>query len=144
MQRLNLGCNHNIRRGWINVDQQAFPGVDVAHDLDVTPWPFKDGQFCHISAIDIFEHLNDVTSAMDECWRVLRPGGTLTIQGPLANGSHHWIDPTHKRAFLPGSFDYYCENTPRGQRYGYGVGRWARLAVKVENDNVIFALKRLE
>jgi len=140
--RLNLGCGRDIRRGWVNLDRQPFPGVDVAHDLDVLPWPFEATAFERIDALDVFEHVADLVAVMDECWRVLAPGGALVIRGPLANGAHHWIDPTHRRAFVPGSFDYFCANTRRGQRYGYGAGRWHRRQVLTANDNVIFELER--
>lgn len=140
---LNLGCGRDIRPGWVNLDRQALPGVDVVHDLDTLPWPFEDGQFEHIDALDVLEHVADFTAAMDECWRVLKPGGILVIRGPQAGGEHHHIDPTHRRAFTKRSLDYYCVNTERGRRYGYGVGRWHLIGVWLRNDNFTFRLEAL-
>ena len=54
--RLNLGCNRNPKPGFINVDIQPFPGVDVVADLE-KPWPWKDGLFDEIVCTDLPEHL---------------------------------------------------------------------------------------
>jgi len=139
---LNLGCGRDVRDGWVNVDRQWFEGVDIIWNLDDTPWPFKGESTDRIDALDVFEHVADIVSVMDECHRVLRQGGVLRVRGPLANGSHHWIDPTHRRAFVAESLDYFCRNTERGRRYGYGAGSWLRVSVRVANDNVEFVLRK--
>ena len=141
--RLNLGCGRAVRFGWVNVDRLALPGVDVVHDLDVTPWPFEDASAACIEALDVFEHVADIVAVMDECWRILRPRGVLAIRGPLANGPHHWIDPTHRRAFVLESFDYFCADTKRGARYAYGAGCWEKLSAELRNDNLLFQLRKL-
>ncbi len=54
--RLNLGCNRNPKPGFINVDIQPFPGVDVVANLE-KPWPWKDGTLDDIVCADLPEHL---------------------------------------------------------------------------------------
>ena len=34
VKRLNLGSGTHIRKGWINLDRSALPGVDVVHDIE--------------------------------------------------------------------------------------------------------------
>ena len=41
MKKLHLGCGKVIKKGFINLDSVKLKGVDVVHNLDVYPWPFK-------------------------------------------------------------------------------------------------------
>ncbi len=54
--RLHLGCNRNAKPGYVNVDIQRFPGVDVVADLE-KPWPWKDEMFDEVVCADVPEHL---------------------------------------------------------------------------------------
>src|SRR5216683_1108030 len=55
--KLQLGCGHNLRVGWVNHDVIALPGVDVVHDLRQCPWPFPDQSFEQVYADNVLEHL---------------------------------------------------------------------------------------
>lgn len=44
--------------------------------------PFKARAFTAISALDVFEHLEDDVGAMQECYRTLQPGGILIFSLP--------------------------------------------------------------
>lgn len=106
---LNLGCGHDTRPGWINLDRAELPGVDVVHDLDRTPFPFPDAAFTEVDCQDVLEHL-DIVPTMRELHRILRPGGRLHIRSPHFTSFVFWADPTHRRAlsiatlafFVPG------------------------------------------
>jgi SAM-dependent methyltransferase len=39
--------------------------------------PWSDGSFDAILTFDVFEHVRSVSETLEECWRVLRPGGHL-------------------------------------------------------------------
>ena len=41
MKRLNIGCGKKNKNGYINLDLLKLPNVDVVHDLNQFPWPFK-------------------------------------------------------------------------------------------------------
>lgn len=142
---LNLGCGYDIRASATNVDKRTLPGVDIVHDLDQFPWPFLGHTYDAIVAQDIFEHLTDVVKVMEECWRVLRAEGTLTIRGPLPDSPNVWVDVTHRRAFIEHSFDHFDPDTDFGKRYGYGAHKWRLVRETREGTNITFILTpRLE
>jgi SAM-dependent methyltransferase len=129
--RLNLGCGDNIVHGYINHDMfRHRPEVDVAHDLQVCPWPWADDSVEEILLLDVLEHLPDVVPIIDECWRVLIPGGALNISVPHFEADHAWLDPTHRRGFHLDSFDYFDPHTPWGSAYPFYTQRKWRLTHK--------------
>ena len=106
--RLNLGAGAEaLGADWVNVDMRPGPGVQVEWDLRQAPWPFDDGSVEEIRAFEIIEHLPSLVEFMDECWRILGPGGTLMMRTALAGTSNAWRDPTHVRSYLPDSFEYF-------------------------------------
>ena len=122
--KLNLGAGRRAKSGYVNLDMKAYKGIQVVHNLDIFPWPLDPDSFEEIRAIDVLEHLIYFTEAMDECWRILKPGGMLIIQGPLAGSRNHYLDPTHRRGFLADSLDMFDPTTERGRHYAYGAGNW--------------------
>ncbi len=44
--------------------------------------PLEDESFDAVLSYDVFEHVSDVRKTLDECWRVLRPGGQLFVVFP--------------------------------------------------------------
>jgi SAM-dependent methyltransferase len=105
-RRLNLGCGHDVRPGWVNLDRAALPGVDLVHDLDSLPLPFADGAFDHICAQDVLEHV-DYIPLLRELHRILTPAGTLEIQVPHFTSADNYIDPTHIRRFSIRTFEFF-------------------------------------
>ena len=116
-RRLSLGCGHDVRPGWVNLDIAPLPGVDVVHDLDVFPWPFGEGAFDEIECIDVLEHLRALPRAMEEIHRLLAPGGRILIEGPHFTSYTVATDPTHRRAFAINTFEYFTERSFLGRGY---------------------------
>lgn len=82
--------------------------IDVAHDLNDIPWPWKDEEWDRVIAIDVFEHLNlQPQEWLDEVWRILKPDGELTMRLPAWDNPTSWRDPTHRRVFHEETFDYW-------------------------------------
>lgn len=141
MQRLILGPGPRWEKknGDTFVDIRPFPNVDVVHDLNITPWPFADRSFLHVSAVHVVEHLNSLLSFMDEAWRVLSPGGSLYIETPLAgaNPDLEFADPTHVRCYRIHTFMNYF--TPEGvEAFGYTDKAWNIPHLRVKDDCIIF------
>lgn len=125
--KINLGAGSEPTEGWVNVDWIKGEGIQVKHNLLLFPWPFEDGCADEIKAIDVLEHMPNYTpdnqatalAFVEECHRLLQPGGKLTIQVPHWNSPNMWIDPTHVRGFDPKSMDYFDPETDFGKWYGY-------------------------
>lgn len=49
---------------------------------DITALPFPDHAFDHVICAEVMEHIPDDRGAAGELFRVLRPGGTLTVSVP--------------------------------------------------------------
>lgn len=114
---LDLGCGKYKIKNAIGMDFCDIPNIDVVHDLNSFPYPFKDNSFDEIHCYHILEHLNDVISVMQELYRIGKSGGKVFIRVPHASCSKSlWIDPTHKRGFTCRTFlDYFNKDA----KFGY-------------------------
>lgn len=121
MKILNLGCGNRLVKGAIHQDRWKHrPEVDVAHNLNVLPWPFKDKSFDKIVALAVFEHLDiDLVASLNECHRILKTGGLLVLKLPWQRGKNAYWDVTHRWFFEPESFDQFCPETERGKEYSF-------------------------
>lgn len=133
---LIVGCGPNPHRRERThretmLDVRPFPGVDVIHDLNCTPWPFPDNSFAEVVAIHVVEHLRDLVQFMDEAWRVLRPGGTVYLVTPEAGADFDLThaDPTHVRCYRVHTFVNYFLPSEAAKR-GYTERLWAPLHLK--------------
>ncbi len=111
---LDAGCGDNKQAGCIGMDRRKRDGVDVVHDIEVVPWPFKDATFNRIVMSHIMEHLKPwlVVDIMDEMWRVMKPGGILMMVMPYPTSHGFYQDPTHIKSWnetTPRYFDPECE-----------------------------------
>lgn len=118
LKKLNLGCGTDIKEGWINLDSAAIPGVDVVHDIEKLPLPFRDEEFDEILAQDVLEHIEYVP-VLKDLYRVLKKDGTLTIRVPHFTSKNNFIDPTHKKRFSINTFDFFVRNTKLGEKREY-------------------------
>ena len=83
LKLLNLGCGERYHGDWVNVDIVATgPGVMV-HDLD-RGLPFDDDSFDAVYHSHVLEHLAKERAPvfLDECFRVLKPGGIIRVAVP--------------------------------------------------------------
>jgi len=71
--------------------------------------PFPTATIESIITHHCFEHIGDgFIRLMDECHRVLKPGGILRIIVPLFPSHTAISDPDHRRYFTPESFNGFC------------------------------------
>lgn len=134
MSRLIVGCGVNYQKqpGDTTVDILESPNVDLVRDLNKS-WLLPHDSYDEVIALHVVEHLNSLIHFMDEAWDVLKPGGTLYIETPLAGGNTEleWADPTHIRCFTTYSFFNYF--TPHGiEQFGYTNKAWKILKCHVE------------
>ncbi|MEM8798709.1 MAG: methyltransferase domain-containing protein [Pseudomonadota bacterium] len=61
---------------------------------DDATWPFCQQQFAHVFAIHAFEFVDSGRGFLDEAWRVLAPGGVLTLVVPNRVGAWSLQDKT--------------------------------------------------
>jgi SAM-dependent methyltransferase len=154
MKALNLGCGlepggRGLMPAGVEVvchDRTKHSEfVQVTHDLRQFPWPWRDGEFGFILAFDVIEHLPDTLATVDECWRILVPGGELYIHTNnnefLADAMR---DPTHVRYFGWESFDYFDFATRWGSSYGrfYTDKPWNLVEKQREGTELVFRLRK--
>jgi SAM-dependent methyltransferase len=144
---LNLGCGGHPLELAVNHDlTKHSPLVDVAHDLNVTPWPWPDETFSLVIAHDVLEHLASFIAFFDECWRVLRPGGQVNVRTPRWDSLNAVIDPTHVRCYHPESFDYLDPRTAWGKKYGvyYTRRHWQKEMIHSHEGNIIAIMRKVK
>lgn len=110
MKVLDVGCGEYKISGAVGLDNQTFPdkpghNVDVVHDLNKTPWPFKDETFDLVVSTHCIEHLEYVPSVMNEIHRIAKKGGRIVIQVPYFRSVLAFSDPTHRNFFAVHSFE---------------------------------------
>jgi SAM-dependent methyltransferase len=120
---LNLGSGKDWRENCLNVDISEVMRPDALFDIGqpldtagttLTTRRFGaivlyDNIFDAIFANDVLEHIPDLMTAMENCLRLLKPGGTFHIHVPYDLSLGAWQDPTHVRAFNENSWLYYTD-----------------------------------
>jgi SAM-dependent methyltransferase len=112
---LDLGCGDAKEPGAIGVDNVSLPGVDCVHDLRDAPYPFDDTSAEKIFLKHVVEHFTLVEQniLLDECYRLLQPGGMLIIRVPHINSVAAWIDPTHQAYFTFETILFFIRGTQK-------------------------------
>lgn len=123
-RKLDLACGQTPVDGFEGVD--IWPGAKHVVNLMAYPWPFADGSVSELHCSHFCEHIpmifvdaigNEVPMGssgaqeaflrfVDECYRILAPGGTLRIIVPSGRSNRGFQDPTHRRFFVEESFAY--------------------------------------
>lgn len=149
---INLGAGTDIQPGWVNVDLVPLEGIDLIHNMAIYPWPFDDDTASNIRAVDVLEHLPSYTQDLkpgviafiEECHRILKPGGVIFIQTPGWRAEFLWIDPTHVRGFDIKSMDFFDPNTEYGTTTGfYSQCKFNVRAEELENHNLRFWMEKI-
>lgn len=107
LNKLNVGCGKDIKKGYINLDSVRLPGVDMVYNLNKFPWPFENDFFEEVYCSHILEHLDDIIKVMEELHRITKKEGIIRIKVPPFPSYGAVSDPTHKRFFTYFTFDYF-------------------------------------
>lgn len=106
--KLDLACGKDkCDPSYIGVDIVKLDGVDVVHNLDSFLWPWDNDSVDEIFCKNYIEHVGDLIKFMNECGRILKQGGKITLIAPYYSSIRAWQDPTHVRAISEASFLYY-------------------------------------
>lgn len=104
---LDIGCGTEKRAGSVGIDYITHPNVDITHNLEEFPWPIEDNTYDLIIAKDFMEHIDNVVATMEEIHRIAKPDGILEIWTPHFAHPNSFRDPTHKKHYTFGTFDYF-------------------------------------
>lgn len=95
------GVGVDIAPGWValqNEASQARGGRSIWVIGDAERLPVADSSFRAIVAFDVFEHLGNLRAGLEECTRVLQPGGMFVCHMPVSDirgsydGYQRWTD----------------------------------------------------
>jgi predicted SAM-dependent methyltransferase len=81
--RLDLGSGRSKPPGFVGIDLLLQPRIDLIHNLE-EGLPFPADSLTEIRASHVLEHLPHrlAPRLLNECYRVLIPGGKITIKVP--------------------------------------------------------------
>ncbi len=119
--RLDIGCGASKQPGWVGMDVQPLPGVDIVHDFMIIPWPLADESVLVAMASHVIEHIPPhnfgFVKFMNEVWRLMRPGGEFAIVCPHGRSDGYIQDPTHCNMVNEATFLYFDQDHPLWQFY---------------------------
>ena len=107
MKKLNLGCGKDYREDCVNVDGSDNVKKDVKHDLNEYPWPFKDNELDVVYCMDVIEHLEKPTKAMEELHRICKNRARVIIRSPHFSSQVAYSDLQHFKPFSVQIFNDY-------------------------------------
>lgn len=164
-KKINLGSGNLIENSkeWINHDLiKHRKEIDITCDLNDTcfgtgigikvndlykePLPRQIiGTFEEIKAWDVIEHLDDPINFMNNCWYLLKEGGTLHVKACGYQNTSYWIDITHKKGYHIDSFDYFVLGTDLEKEYSFYTScKWKMLEKGYDRkQNVIVKLQKI-
>jgi len=117
--------------------------------MDLTDMPFGNEAFDVVICNHVLEHIEDDGKAMDEIYRVLKPGGWAILQVPISMKLEEtYYDPTilttEQREAAYGQFDHvrlYGLDYPRKlERHGFTVMRYSPYDDAHQQDLARYAL----
>lgn len=105
--KVNLGSGKDTQEGWINIDSYPFPNTIVA-DI-TTRIPLEDNSCDLVYSQDFLEHIDPYkkVQVINECWRVLKPGGRMEHYVPNAGSRNDFGSPTHISHWNLQAFDHF-------------------------------------
>lgn len=137
--KVNLGCGKSKMEGWIGLDQGDY-GQEIIRDMK-NGLPFCDNSCVELFADQVLEHIQmneDFIFIMNECLRVLKPGGIMTIRVPWYESEVAIKDPTHCRFFSRNTFTYMIKDNH--WEYGFDK-RWKILKNEQDGSQLDVILK---
>lgn len=119
---VDLGCGDQPQYPQnIGVDVRTTSAVQVNADLSAGV-PFATASVDRVFAVHVLEHLVDFLPLVDECHRILRPGGILHVMSPWWRHVNAVADPTHVRLLDVQTIKGICRRRPGPRWYPLHAG----------------------
>ncbi|MBC7340834.1 MAG: methyltransferase domain-containing protein, partial [Clostridia bacterium] len=131
--RLDLGCGDAKPEGYVGIDKEPGPQVDVVYDLE-QGIPYPDNSADEIRANHVLEHLADKEKIMAEIHRVLKPGGRLVFEVPSTKGEGAFNHPGHKSFWNKSSFVFWTQDDLLEGRPKFEIEKLE----EVENGDLVY------
>lgn len=100
-----LGAGEKPILGAVNCDIRPLPGIAKVFNLDEPRWPFADSSADRIIAEHVLEHMHEPIQFLQECHRILRPGGRLILEVPNWKHELAHFEIEHRKTFGRATFD---------------------------------------
>ena len=125
--RWNLYIGGAGRRvpGYVNLDIQRVPGVDVAADAELMPFPAD--LFQRVECDAVLEHVRSPERVIAEIARVLVPGGYAHLVTPFCHPFHEY--PRDFRRFTLDGLKQLCDPSFETIAEGWRTGPTATMLV---------------
>jgi len=140
---LDLGCgkskykSENPKDIVIGLDKAKLPGVDVIHNLEKCPLPFRNNTFDEIIASHVLEHIKNFVPLMEELCRIIKKNSVIKVKVPFYSSWGQYNDPTHVRFFSPFSFGYFG-----GDWMGHELD--TSIKFRIKKNQINFSMGRLK
>jgi SAM-dependent methyltransferase len=106
---LDVGGGFYRYPGSVIIDGNKDAKPEFLHNLNDFPWPIKDSEFDMVYSSHCIEHLSDPKKAVEEIWRVAKPGALVVIKIPHFSSRVAWTDIEHTRAFSTNMLRKYTQ-----------------------------------
>lgn len=142
--KLNIGCGRDYRQGWINIDISKDVEAEFHTDIRISALPVDDEKAELVYISGVLEQIgsnDELIFVMNQCWRVLKPGGQIVIVVPNAKHAIAHRDPMDIRKFTIPTFNYFIDGMQEYRDYGsvYGFKPWRTLDIQ-ENERHILTV----
>jgi len=119
---LDIGSGWKEVPGAVRVDirPQTRPHVCADMDVDrrkVPHFPFRDGSFDEIYALQVVDHFRNIVPVMEEIHRVAKPGARFVLTVAHVSSIYSWSDPVHHLHPTSRSFLCFTDHPTRGGAY---------------------------
>lgn len=149
---LELGTGTWIRPGLEHAEHHGFVQhsdfITHVHDLNITPWIWKDEEWDEIYSIDVMQMLDiSLIVWMRELHRILKKDGIVIMRLPAYTNANAWRDPMDKRPYHPDSMYYFDPSHDLykefSRAYWDNIPEFKVCYVDQRADNFVFELRKI-